>query len=171
MTEEQRDNNKTKCETFNGDTATGRTKWQQWLRDIQLVLDDWSWAVMTDDVLDLFGNKGRSEVGTDLKEGKISALVAQHLELHPGDSEELLALLKTPREQTSDAAVEDMIERFRSGGALLKVCENILKIHREACGAEIVQENEGVKDLMETLTAVILSPVEHVFKELGLSGQ
>ncbi len=126
---------------------------------------------MQDDVLDLFGNKGRSEVGTDLKEGKISALVAQHLELHPGDSEELLALLKTPREQTSDAAVEDMIERFRSGGALLKVCENILKIHREACGAEIVQENEGVKDLMETLTAVILSPVEHVFKELGLSGQ
>ena len=54
MTEEQRDNNnnKTKCETFNGDTPTGRTKWQQWLRDIQLVLDDWSWAVMNNDVLD-----------------------------------------------------------------------------------------------------------------------
>ena len=54
MTEEQCDNNnnKTKCETFNGDTATGRTKWQQWLRDIQLILDDWSWAVMTNSVLD-----------------------------------------------------------------------------------------------------------------------
>ena len=52
MTEEQRNNNKTKCETFNGDTPAGRLKWQQWLRDIQLVLDDWSWAVMTNDVLD-----------------------------------------------------------------------------------------------------------------------
>lgn len=126
---------------------------------------------MQDDVLDLFGNKGRSEVGTDLKEGKISALVAQHLALHPDDSEELLTLLKTPREETSDAAVKDMIERFRSGGALLKVCENILQIHRDACGATVVQENPGVQDLMETLTAVILSPVEHVFNELGLSGK
>ena len=54
MNEEQSENNnsKTKCETFNGDTATGRTKWQQWLRDIQLILDDWSWAVMTNTVID-----------------------------------------------------------------------------------------------------------------------
>ena len=52
MTEEQSNNNKTKCETFNGDTPAGRLKWQSWLRDIQLVLDDWSWAVMTNDVLD-----------------------------------------------------------------------------------------------------------------------
>ena len=100
---------------------------------------------MQDDVLDLFGNKGRSEVGTDLKEGKISALVAQHLALHPNDSGELLKLLKTPRDETSDEAVEEMIARFRDGGALLKVCENILQIHREACGAAIVQEHRGVQ--------------------------
>ena len=39
MNEGQSENNnsKTKCETFNGDTPTGRTKWQQWLRDIQLI--------------------------------------------------------------------------------------------------------------------------------------
>ena len=54
MNEGQSENNnsKTKCETFNGDTPTGRTKWQQWLRDIQLILDDWSWAVMTNAVID-----------------------------------------------------------------------------------------------------------------------
>ena len=35
-----------RCSTFNGDTADGRTLWPDWLRDIELVLDEWSWAVM-----------------------------------------------------------------------------------------------------------------------------
>lgn len=126
---------------------------------------------MQDDVLDLFGNKGRAEVGTDLKEGKISALVAQHLALHPEDKDELLTLLKTERDKTSDESVLDMMDRFRSGGALLKVCEDILKIHQDACHAAIVKDNPGIQELMETLTAVILSPIEHVFREVGLSGQ
>ena len=126
---------------------------------------------MQDDVLDLFGNKGRAEVGTDLKEGKISALVAQHVALHPEDNDELLSLLKTERDKTSDEAVLDMMDRFRKGGALLKVCEDILKIHQDACHAAIVQDNPGIQELMETLTAVILSPIEHVFDELGLSGK
>ncbi|MBT6179979.1 MAG: polyprenyl synthetase family protein [Deltaproteobacteria bacterium] len=126
---------------------------------------------MQDDVLDLFGNKGRAEVGTDLKEGKISALVAQHVALHPEDKEELLKLLKTKRDETSDESVLDMVERFRTGGALLKVCEDILEIHQEACHAAIVQEHPGIQDLMETLTAVILSPIEHVFSELHLLGK
>jgi len=126
---------------------------------------------MQDDVLDLFGNKGRAEVGTDLKEGKVSALVAQHLALHPQDKEELLSLLKTPRDETSDESVLGMMARFRENGALQKVCEDILQIHQDACGAEIVRENPGIQELMETLTAVILSPVEHVFKEFGLLGQ
>ena len=35
-----------RCSTFNGDTADGRTLWPDWLRDVELVLDEWSWAVM-----------------------------------------------------------------------------------------------------------------------------
>ena len=35
-----------RCSTFNGDTAGGRTLWPDWLRDVELVLDEWSWAVM-----------------------------------------------------------------------------------------------------------------------------
>ena len=76
MTEEQRDNNKTKCETFNGDTPTGRTKWQQWLRDIQLILDDWSWAVMTNTVLDheTFNKYLEQKAENKLKESKSKKL-------------------------------------------------------------------------------------------------
>ena len=42
MTDDKNDM-KFKCATFNGDTADGRTKWPDWLRDIELVLDEWSW--------------------------------------------------------------------------------------------------------------------------------
>ena len=48
---EDKDEMKFKCSTFNGDTTDGRTLWPDWLRDIELVLDEWSWAVMNDNVL------------------------------------------------------------------------------------------------------------------------
>ena len=48
---EDKDEQKFKCSTFNGDTADGRTLWPDWLRDVELVLDEWSWAVMNDTVI------------------------------------------------------------------------------------------------------------------------
>ena len=48
---DDKDDMKFKCATFNGDTADGRTKWPDWLRDIELLLDEWSWAVMSNEVL------------------------------------------------------------------------------------------------------------------------
>ena len=45
---EDKDEQKFKCSIFNGDTADGRTLWPDWLRDVELVLDEWSWAVMND---------------------------------------------------------------------------------------------------------------------------
>ena len=78
MNEGQSENNnsKTKCETFNGDTPTGRTKWQQWLRDIQLILDDWSWAVMTNAVIDheTFNKYLEQKAENKLKESKCKKL-------------------------------------------------------------------------------------------------
>ncbi len=71
-----------------------------------------------DDVLDLFGDKGRGETGSDLREGRVSALVVEHLRLHPLDAGWLLTLLRTPRERTGDAAVAEARGRFAQGGAL-----------------------------------------------------
>ena len=48
---EDKDEQKFKCSTFNGDTADGHTLWPDWLRDVELVLDEWSWAVMNDTVI------------------------------------------------------------------------------------------------------------------------
>ena len=53
------DKNDTKfrCSTFNGDTADGRTLWPDWLRDVELVLDEWSWAVMNNNNKAMSHNK------------------------------------------------------------------------------------------------------------------
>ncbi|MFN7142573.1 MAG: polyprenyl synthetase family protein [Myxococcota bacterium] len=73
---------------------------------------------IADDLLDLYGDKGRGERGSDLREGKVSALVVQHLRLHPDDGPWLLALLEAPRELTPDIDVAFAIDRFRTRGAL-----------------------------------------------------
>lgn len=80
---------------------------------------------LQDDVLDLFGDKGRGEIGCDLREGKVSALVVEHLILHPSERVWLLALLATPRERTPEPAVADAVEQFRTRGALRAVLERI----------------------------------------------
>ncbi|MCA9493967.1 MAG: polyprenyl synthetase family protein [Myxococcales bacterium] len=71
-----------------------------------------------DDITDLYGDKGRGAVGNDLREGKVSLLVVEHLRLHPQDRAALLATLRRPRAETTDAEVAGWIERFRDGGAL-----------------------------------------------------
>ncbi len=59
---------------------------------------------MQEDVLDLFGDRGRDTAGSDLREGKISAMVVENLALHPANRDWLLGLLHQPRAAT-DAAI------------------------------------------------------------------
>ncbi len=79
---------------------------------------------MQDDLLDLSARKGRVR-GGDLREGKVTALVVAHVELHPESSGWLLDLLHTPPAHTSDEAIDAAIEALRGGGALGRVLERI----------------------------------------------
>lgn len=71
-----------------------------------------------DDVLDLYGDKGREAPGSDLYEGKVSALVVEHLARRPGDASWLVDLLRAPRETTPAAGVRRAIDAFRASGAV-----------------------------------------------------
>lgn len=72
----------------------------------------------TDDLVDLYGDKGRGAAGNDLREGKVSLLVVEHLRLHPDDRAGLLATLRAPRAETSDAEVAAWIRRFSESGTV-----------------------------------------------------
>ncbi|HEX8273341.1 MAG TPA: polyprenyl synthetase family protein [Longimicrobiaceae bacterium] len=117
---------------------------------------------LQDDVLDLYGEKGRGAPGSDLREGKISALVVEHLALHPGDAPWLRELLAAPRRDTPQADVELAVERFRTGGALERVLARIDAAAREALGAAGLADEPGLRHLAAELAAVALHPIEGV---------
>jgi geranylgeranyl diphosphate synthase type I len=110
---------------------------------------------MQDDVLDLWGAKGRTEPGSDLREGKVSALVVEHLALHPQDTPWLTQLLHMPRAQTQQAAVQDAIDRFASGGAL----QAVLGAIDRAAQAARAQVDPRLAPLLEDLLQLILQPI------------
>lgn len=80
---------------------------------------------IVDDMVDLYGEKGRGERGCDLQEGKISALVVRHLELAPQDSAWLREVLRTPREQTQAQDIARAARRFRESGAVTALLADI----------------------------------------------
>lgn len=87
---------------------------------------------MADDLVDLYGDKGRSLRGGDLAEGKVSALVVEHIALHPESRSELLGVLRAPREQTAQQTIDTWIQRFLDSGAAARV---LARLDRDASDA------------------------------------
>src|SRR5690606_28688519 len=72
-----------------------------------------------DDILDLYGEKGRGESGSDLKEGKISALVVHFLQnAPPQESAWLREILLAPRDAVSAGDIERATALFAERGSL-----------------------------------------------------
>lgn len=117
---------------------------------------------LQDDVLDLYGEKGRERPGSDLREGKVSALVVEHLALHPGDGAWLCALLALPRAETPDDEVHRAMERFRAGGTLERVLARIDREARAVAHAPALAGEPALRALADELVRVALAPVAHV---------
>lgn len=82
-----------------------------------------------DDLIDLTHGKGRDTIGSDIREGKRSFLVAYTCK-HAGKriSAELLKILDRPRQKTTDAHVARALEIFNECGAMeeaRKVCDHL----------------------------------------------
>jgi geranylgeranyl diphosphate synthase type I len=120
-----------------------------------------------DDILDLFGTKGRGELGTDLKEGKVSALVVAHVSFFPGDAASLLQLLTTAREEVTSAQVDHWIQKFQSGGALLACCTEIEALSNQALGASLLNDEPALHGLLVEIIGMIREPILHVLKAQG----
>lgn len=117
---------------------------------------------LQDDVLDLYGEKGRGAPGSDLREGKTSALVVEHLALHPHDGPWLRGLLALPRELTPQDEVERAMERFRTGGALARVLARINAQAWEVMSAPALRGEPALRELAWELVCVALNPIGHL---------
>lgn len=114
---------------------------------------------LIDDVIDLYGDKGRGQPGADIREGKLSALVAGHLERHPEDRLWICAILRTPREQTTVEDVTRVMERLAEGGALDDVLARIAALVSEVDGPALEGE-PTLRKVGRALRDSIIKPLE-----------
>lgn len=84
-----------------------------------------------DDLVDLYGDKGREAPGNDLREGKVSLLVVEHLARHPADRDDLIALLRKPREATTADEVAFWTDRFEEMGTRAACVARIRALERQ----------------------------------------
>lgn len=117
---------------------------------------------LQDDVVDVYGDKGRDTPGSDLREGKVSALVVEHLARHPDDVEWLLGVLRAPRAATGDEDVARARDRFVRGGALEAV---VARIDAEAAalqGDPVLARHPHLQSLVTEVVALVLAPLAAV---------
>ncbi|RME21612.1 MAG: polyprenyl synthetase family protein [Deltaproteobacteria bacterium] len=112
---------------------------------------------LQDDVLDLYGDKGRGARGCDLAEGKVSALVVSHLARCPADRDWLLSLLRAPRSETSTADISDAAMRFHRSGALADVLARIDSLARVFDSDPRLQDEPDLLALGRRFLARVLS--------------
>ncbi len=118
-----------------------------------------------DDILDLYGEKGRDQMGTDLKEGKVSALVVAHLNLFPSEAKALRELLLTERSQVSAQDVEGWTRIFAERGALKRCCWEIEEISRELASQNFATEDSELKRLLLEMLELVRGPIAKILNE------
>lgn len=114
---------------------------------------------LQDDVLDLYGDKGRAQPGNDIREGKISALVVAHLELHPEDTERVLGILRAPREETTDAQVSAMAQLFAQQGALEEVSVRAQRLYDQLHTSPTLHRTPALRAIVLDIARKLFEPL------------
>lgn len=115
-----------------------------------------------DDLLDLYGEKQRDGQGNDIKEGKVSYLIATHLENCPQDLFLIKELLFKPRELTSDNDIL-WIKQLLKESSTFDVCiKDFLSRIEELIESPIFNEFNELKMLVITLLEKVILPIEHI---------
>jgi geranylgeranyl pyrophosphate synthase len=118
---------------------------------------------MQDDVLDVYGDKGRDQKATDIAEGKISILVAQCLEsANSSDQKRILEILRKPREQTSSHEIAEVVELFDRYETLPKVLSRIAELRSRIANLKIKTTEPRLHALLVDLGELFLKPIAHL---------
>jgi hydroxymethylglutaryl-CoA reductase len=114
-----------------------------------------------DDTLDLYGDKGRDVVGSDVAEGKRSALVMHSFEtLGETDGARLAAILDTDREATTSEMIGEALALMEKAGALAYALDEIASRKKQALTVPAVQEHPRVSTLVGGICDLFLKPIQ-----------
>jgi geranylgeranyl pyrophosphate synthase len=114
---------------------------------------------LQDDLLDLFDAKGRGACGSDLYEGRLSAVVLTHLDLHPQDAQEVFEVLVRPREDIARAEVDRLIDRFVTGGAAQQLLKRIETLASELRASRTLSASADLEAVAHELIRRVLAPL------------
>lgn len=114
---------------------------------------------LQDDILDLYGDKGRQQSGMDICEGKVSALVVRYAECEPDKVEWLLSILNLPREDTTTEHIRELSEAFKTSGALDAVLNDIHQIHSQVQNNILLHRHSRLFALAQELCTFALHPI------------
>jgi geranylgeranyl diphosphate synthase type I len=117
---------------------------------------------LQDDVVDLYGDKGRGLVGCDVYEGKVSALVVAQVAVRPSSRKAVLAVLERPREAKTEADVAAMERLFRESGALRAVLSQIADLEQSIVDSPALGREPLLAPVAAELVRVALAPLSHL---------
>ena len=118
-----------------------------------------------DDLLDLYGDKGRHGRGSDIAEGKRSVLVVHVLERSAlggaaaADAARLLAILDAPRDDTTAQDVATARAIFERGGAVDRAVAEIRRRAHAAAEVPSLAAHPSVAALVRGTCALFLDPL------------
>ena len=118
-----------------------------------------------DDVIDLFGDKGRGDRGGDLREGRVSALVAEHIRRRPEDADWLIRVLSKPRDETTDRDVDDIARRLETSGTLRSVLERIVRLRDDTLSCLAIRKEPRIRPVAQHLVDLSLRPLRDLMRD------
>ncbi len=117
-----------------------------------------------DDILDLYGEKGRGESGSDLKEGKISALVVHFLQnAPPQESAWLREILLAPRDAVSAGDIERATALFAERGSLEFALDEIARRMQSATRCATLAAHPHIATLLTNMAELFIEPIDQVY--------
>jgi geranylgeranyl diphosphate synthase type I len=121
-----------------------------------------------DDVLDLYGDKGRGMRGSDIAEGKRSALVVHAMQAGSADDVALVSrTLGLPREQTGAEEIEAIVSLFDRLGSLDYALDELERRRRLALESPLYTDRPALTALIDGLSDLFLAPIEPLLVERG----
>ncbi|MCA9554932.1 MAG: hydroxymethylglutaryl-CoA reductase, degradative, partial [Myxococcales bacterium] len=119
-----------------------------------------------DDVLDLYGEKGRDMRGSDIAEGKRSALVVHALEhATPEDRAWLVELLDRPRAETTEADVYQVIALFERTGSLDFTLDEMRRRRAAALEVPALLSQPRLLELVAGFSDLFLAPIQFLMED------
>lgn len=118
---------------------------------------------LQDDILDLFGDKGRKVSGNDIREGKLSSLIVDLLKLQPTLYTDVFTILNKPRSETSEEEIQILKNIIQNSGALSISLQKIKKTQDEFIQYSKDHKYMNLYSLANQFTEIIVKPIQHLY--------